>query len=102
MPIVQARSADGLLGNIKPQRPDQMQPRSGSGTGAGNIAAVLRDFRLDQYDIQHLLTSYASQGKSCVLSPIVCQNPRKINPKNVFFSTFLSIHIKKGDSRLIL
>ena len=53
IPIVQAGPADRLFRDIKPQRTDQMQPGTYSGTGSGNIAAVLGNFRLHQDDIEH-------------------------------------------------
>ena len=52
MPVVQSRPAHGPLGDVKSQRTDQVQAASRGGTGAGNVAAILRNLRLHQDNIQ--------------------------------------------------
>ena len=52
-PVVQPRPLHGPVGDIKPQGPDQMEPRSGGGAGTGNIAGVHGDLRLHKDDIDH-------------------------------------------------
>ena len=53
VPVIQTRTADGLFGDVKAQRPDQVQTAACCGAGAGDIAAVLRYLRFHQNNIQH-------------------------------------------------
>ena len=53
MPVVQTRAPDGAVRDLEPQRTDEVQPAAGSRTGAGDVAAVLRNFRFDQNDVEH-------------------------------------------------
>ena len=57
MPVIHTTAfhipPDRVLGDVKPQGADQMQAAAGGGAGPGDIAAVLRNFRLHQYDIEH-------------------------------------------------
>ena len=61
MPVVQSCPADSFFGNVKTQGADQMQHSAGGGTGAGNVTAVLGDFRFMQYDIQQNLSPQKSE-----------------------------------------
>ena len=65
-PVVQPRPADGLLADVEAQRLHQMEAAAGGGAGAGNVAGILRDLRLNQHNIQHAL--HPSIGYHC--SPI--------------------------------
>ncbi len=73
MPIVQSRPAHRLFTDVKAQGADEVQPAAGGGTGAGDIAAVLGNFRFDQYDIQHVLALLFHAAI------IVFQNPENFN-----------------------
>ena len=73
MPIVQSRPAYRLFTDVKAQGADEVQPTAGGGTGAGDIAAVLGNFRFDQYDIQHVLALLFHAAI------IVFQNPENFN-----------------------
>ena len=53
MPVVQPRALDGAVGNVEAERLDEVQPRTGRGSGARDVAAILRDLRLNEHDIQH-------------------------------------------------
>ena len=67
-----------------------MKPGTGGGAGAGNVAAVLRDLRFVQDDVQQdIFTSNLRETAKPDACPyIVVQNFWKINRKNWFFSTF--------------
>ena len=54
VPIVQPGPLEGSVGDIEPQRTDQMQGTAGDGAGAGDIPGVGRDLRLHQYKIDHV------------------------------------------------
>jgi hypothetical protein len=89
MPVIQPGPFHGLFGDIEAQGLHKMQHAAGSGAGAGNVAAVLGNFRLHQYDIEHenhLKPFYARSVQ------IICQSFRKINPKIINFATFQYIH----------
>ena len=73
-----------------PRYSDRHKPCAGGGTGACNIAAVLRDLRFDQNDVQHTDTPLKNAS-----FPIVCQSFPKINLKNTFFSTFFMQYKRK-------
>jgi hypothetical protein len=86
VPVIQAGSADSLLGNVKSKGADQMKPTAGCSAGPGDITAVLGDFRFHQYDIQHCIftscsAKVAAETWHFVCFDIVCQTFRKINPK---------------------
>jgi hypothetical protein len=93
IPVVQSGPADGFFRDVKAQRADQMKTAACGSTGSGNVAAVLGDFRLYQYDIQQSIPSMAldASDRFFPVQPftIVCQMLHKINPKNGLFSTFL-------------
>ena len=80
-----------------------MQPAAGGGTGAGNIAAILRNFRFDQYDVQQCgsprgyLSASAIRRIACL--NIVSQTFHKINLKNLVMGTFHSIHINYAEEQ---
>ena len=57
VPVVQPRALDGAVGNVEPEGLDEMQMRPRRRAGARDIAAVLRDLRLHEHDIQHDSTS---------------------------------------------
>jgi hypothetical protein len=67
-----------------------MQHASGGGTGAGNVATVLGNFRFMQDDVQqNIFTSNLCKTAWPDACPyIVVQNIWKINRKNWIFSTF--------------
>ena len=99
MPVIQPSPTDGLFRNVKAKGADQMESCSGGGAGAGNVAAVLGNLRLHQYDIQqkpHLGRTELGQTISIRSQPIVRQMYRKINRENSIFSSFYSIHINLG------
>ena len=60
IPVVQPRTLDRLVRNIKAERLDQMQDAAGGGAGAGDVARVGRDLRLVQYDMQHGISPRAA------------------------------------------
>ena len=45
VPVVQSRPAHRLFADVKAQGADEMQPASGGGAGAGDVAAILGNFR---------------------------------------------------------
>ena len=76
-----------------------MQSATGGGTGAGDIAAILRDLRFHQYNIEHdfhLWERFETHdpGIRAACSTIVPQKNCKINAKIAEISTFHSIHQK--------
>ena len=88
MPVVKTSTLHRFVGNIEAQRSDQVQPTAGGSAGSGDVAAVLRDLRFVQNDIEqepHLAYPIYLQ-KTCPI--IVFQNLQKINPKKRNFSTF--------------
>ena len=66
-----------------------MEPASGSGAGAGDVAAVLRDLRFHQYDVEHHSPPFhssafwrvflAERECSCQINPIVIHYVNKFN-----------------------
>ena len=92
VPVVQSGPLDGLFRNIKAQGFDQVQAAAGGGTGAGNVAAVLRDLRFYQNDVEHAV-HLGFDAQRGTMRPqtrlnILCQSFPKINPKNPIFRTF--------------
>ena len=78
MPVVQPRPLHGAVRDVEAQRPHQMQGAPRGGAGAGDVAAVLGDLRLDQYDMQHKRTSPLrfvihgrGQNRACPCQPMV-------------------------------
>ena len=53
MPVVEPGALHGLVRNVEAERLDEVQPRTGRGAGARDVAAILRDLRLNEHDIQH-------------------------------------------------
>ena len=53
MPVIKSGALDRAVGNVKPERFDQMQPRTRAGTGAGDGAGIVRNLRLHQNDVYH-------------------------------------------------
>ena len=93
VPVVQTRPAHGALGYVKAQGADQMQPAAGGGAGAGDIAAVLRDLRLDEDDVQHGTAPFCAKCRGIFLHftdtlPIVMQRKWKFNRKMGFFANY--------------
>jgi hypothetical protein len=58
-PVIQSGPANRFLADVEAQRLNQMEAAAGSGAGAGNIAAVLRDLRFYKHNIQHGCPSLA-------------------------------------------
>ena len=54
VPVIQAGALHRPVRDVEAQRADQMQIAAGGRTGAGNIPAVLGDFRLNQNNMHHL------------------------------------------------
>ena len=53
MPVIQARTLHPLIVNRKAERLDQVQHAARRRAGAGDVARVLRDLRLNQNNMQH-------------------------------------------------
>jgi len=53
LPVVQSCSLQIAIADLKAQRLYQMQWRAGGGTGAGNIACIGGNLRIDQGDTNH-------------------------------------------------
>lgn len=51
IPVVKPRSFEITVGNLKAEGTHQMQSCSRGGAGTGDIAGILRNFRLEKYDI---------------------------------------------------
>ena len=51
LPVVQTGAFYGLVADVKAERTDQMQPCTGAGTGAGDIAGVHRNFRFVENNV---------------------------------------------------
>jgi hypothetical protein len=96
VPVIQTGPADGFFGDVKAQGPDQMESGTGGGTGAGDIAAVLGDFRLYQNNIQHGPHLRTSLSYSCrsqnplgvYCMPKLSQNQSKMWAFPYFFIVF--------------
>jgi hypothetical protein len=54
MPVVQPRPAHRPLRNVEAQGADQVEAAAGGRAGAGDVAAVLRDLRFHEHDVQHM------------------------------------------------
>lgn len=52
MPVVQTCAFELGIVNLEAHRTDQMQPCTRCGAGAGNIARILRNLRLNKNNIQ--------------------------------------------------
>ena len=62
VPVVQTGALHAPVVELKAERFDQMQHTARRRTGARDVAGVLRDLRLDQNDIDHLLFSPENGG----------------------------------------
>ena len=51
LPVIQPRALQAAVGDGKAERLDEMQRAAGDGAGAGDVAGVLRDLRLEKYDV---------------------------------------------------
>ena len=60
MPVVQTGTLHALIVDSKAERLDQMQHTTCRRTGAGNVAGVLRDLRLDQNNVEHTFASFTN------------------------------------------
>ena len=87
MPVIQTCPANGFFGNVKAQRADQMEHRAGGCAGTGDVAAILRDLRFVEHDIQHGI--HLKLPVFWKRPVIVVQNFPKIKAKIRNFSTFL-------------
>ena len=58
LPVVQPGPLELPVGDLKAQGLDQMQAAAGGGAGAGDVAGVLGDLRLHQYDVEHILSYF--------------------------------------------
>ena len=52
-PVIQTAALHGLVGNVKAERPDEVQSRPRRRAGARDRARVVRDLGLHQNDIEH-------------------------------------------------
>lgn len=98
IPVVQPGPLDSLFGDVKAQGADQMEAAAGRGTGPGNVAAVLWNFRLHKYNVQHCRSprSFFANGHDPIhTTPIVRQIRHKINEKNQKYNIFFSFHQKE-------
>ena len=64
MPVVQSGALEPLVGNLKAERTYQMQYRTRAGAGSRDVSGVLRNLRLDQYNIEHS-NLFSSQHGRC-------------------------------------
>ena len=55
MPVVESRTLDSLVRNIKPQGLDEMEHAAGGGTGTGDIPSVGRNLRFHEHNVQHFV-----------------------------------------------
>ena len=53
VPVVEAGAAHGLVAYVETERLYQVQPRAGDGAGAGDVAGIGGNFRLDEYNVYH-------------------------------------------------
>ena len=81
MPVVQPRARDGAVGNVDPVGLDVMQMRPRRRSGARDIAAVLRDLRLHEHDIEHDGVSSTRKFNYCTAKIL------RIQPKIQSFET---------------
>ena len=70
-----------------------MQSASGGGAGAGNIAAILGDFRLHQNDIEHDGASFRRNAKLLYVKP-VGKSTKKFENLQLFFNKCIGKHSK--------
>ena len=60
LPVIETRTLEFFVINGKAHRFHDMKPRSRGGAGAGNVAGILRDLRLDQNKIDSCHTMFLS------------------------------------------
>ena len=53
MPIIQPRALHFLVVQLEAERLHHVQPRTGCGAGAADVAGVLRNFRFDQNNVEN-------------------------------------------------
>ena len=53
VPVVEPRALEVAVGDLKTEGTYQMEPCARSGTGARDVAGILRDLRLEEYDVQN-------------------------------------------------
>ena len=87
MPVIQTGPADSFFGDIEAQRADQMEPGTGSGTGSGNIAAVLGNLRLMEYHVEQV-SSPQSKPFGTLATLLYCKTVIKSTQKFGFFQLF--------------
>src|SRR5690606_41863820 len=51
--VVEARAAQARVVQFEPERPHQVQPGPGVGAQADGVAGIGRNFRADEYDVEH-------------------------------------------------
>ena len=64
-PVVQPRPFDRLFADVEAQGLNEMEAAPGGGAGAGDVAAVLRDLRFHQYNVQQSKPS-SHIGSHCI------------------------------------
>ena len=55
VPVVETGSLEVAVGDLEPERSHKVEPCARSGTGAGDVAGVLRNLRLKKHDIQNFM-----------------------------------------------
>lgn len=51
LPVVQPRALETAVGHREAERLDEVERAAGDGAGAGDVASVLGDLRLEKYDV---------------------------------------------------
>jgi hypothetical protein len=52
MPVVEPRPAEGVLARVESEGFDQMKRAAGGDAGPAYVASVVRDFGLDEHDVE--------------------------------------------------
>src|SRR5688500_6823814 len=62
VPVVEPRAAASLFRHVEPDGVNHMKTAAGGGGGPSNVPGVVRDFRIQQNDIQIRLTHAPAHG----------------------------------------
>ena len=58
IPVVEPGTFEVAIGDLEAEGSHQMEPCASSGTGARDVAGVLRDLRLEQHDVQYFVVRF--------------------------------------------
>lgn len=58
IPVVEPRSLEVAIGDLEAEGSHKVEPCARSGTGARDVAGVLRDLRLEEHDVQNFVVRF--------------------------------------------